>query len=331
MICLCGYGVMVTFLLPKQALRVRFPLSAYRIPRTGDFLVFGTMKGTFSMNKALILLFLFSVGSLTGWVIELFFRRFCSGGRKTKKWVNPGFLVGPCLPLYGTGLTALYLMAGIRFPDLARKNPVLEKIAVIILMMIIMTLIEYITGLIFIRGMHVMLWDYSRRWGNIQGIICPLFTLFWGILGAFYYIFIHPRVLHALDWLSRNLAFSFFIGLFYGVFLIDCGYSFNLVARIRKLADQYQVIVKYNELKERVADLRTEAREKTHFFFSFSLRSRIPGKPAVNLRDAFENGKEYFSVSRFREKLQEGKEKFQEGREKMQEEFEEKKTERKEH
>lgn len=66
------------------------------------------------MNKALVLLFLFFIGSLIGWVIELFFRRFCSpNGRTTKKWVNPGFLVGPYLPLYGSGLCVLYMLASI--------------------------------------------------------------------------------------------------------------------------------------------------------------------------------------------------------------------------
>lgn len=38
------------------------------------------------MEIFLILTFLFAVGALCGWVLELFFRRFNS-----KKWINPGF------------------------------------------------------------------------------------------------------------------------------------------------------------------------------------------------------------------------------------------------
>ena len=41
------------------------------------------------------------------------------------------------------------------------------------------TLIEYFAGLIFIKGMHVKLWDNSDEKFNIQGIICPKFTFFW--------------------------------------------------------------------------------------------------------------------------------------------------------
>lgn len=46
---------------------------------------------------------LFIIGGSTGWLIELVFRRIAHG-----KWINPGFLSGPCLPLYGFGVLVLY-------------------------------------------------------------------------------------------------------------------------------------------------------------------------------------------------------------------------------
>ena len=140
------------------------------------------------MNILLILAFLFSMGSMLGWVLELFFRRLIT---KTGKWMNPGFLVGPCLPLYGFGLCILYLLASgeALMPSMPDWS---KKIILFIIMAIMMTLIEYIAGIIFIRHMKVKLWDYSNMWGNIQGIICPLYSFFWAILGAVYYFFIHP-------------------------------------------------------------------------------------------------------------------------------------------
>lgn len=62
-----------------------------------------------------------------------------------------------------------------------------RKLLLFVLMALAITLVEYIAGLIFIRGMKIKLWDYSERWGNIQGIICPLFSFFWAILSAIYY------------------------------------------------------------------------------------------------------------------------------------------------
>lgn len=242
------------------------------------------------MNKALILFFLFSVGSLTGWVIELFFRRFFTpNGKGAKKWVNPGFLVGPYLPLYGSCLCILYLLASIHisaFDD----YPVLEKVVTILIMAIVLVIIEYLTGLIFIKGMNVKLWDYSERKGNIQGIICPLFSFFWAVLGTVYYLLIHPHVLSALDWLSKNLAFSFFIGMFYGVFVIDIAYSFNLVSKIKKLADEYEIVVKIDELKQHMLEDSMKRKEKYHFFLS--MRN---GRP---LRELFEESTERFSIKK---------------------------------
>ena len=45
------------------------------------------------------------------------------------------------------------------------------------IMALVMTLIEYLVGLLSIHVMGIRLWDYSHCWGNIQGIICPLFTM----------------------------------------------------------------------------------------------------------------------------------------------------------
>ena len=52
------------------------------------------------MNIFLKLAFLFFIGSLIGWVIELIFRKYFAVENKEHKWINPGFCVGPYLPLY---------------------------------------------------------------------------------------------------------------------------------------------------------------------------------------------------------------------------------------
>lgn len=242
------------------------------------------------MNKLLILLFLFSSGSVTGWFIELFFRRYLDPvERKKKKWVNPGFFVGPYLPIYGTGLIVLYLLGHIHIPALTDAHPVLEKLIIFVIMATCMTLVEFITGMIFINHMHLQLWDYSSYWGNIKGVICPLFSLIWYALAAFYYLVLHPRVLTALDWLSRNLAFSFFIGFFYGIFFLDLVYSFQLMVKIKALADEYQIVVKYNAYKSKIADIRDEAKERSLFFFSSRLSTISP-------REVFEKYRDNFSI-----------------------------------
>ena len=143
------------------------------------------------MNVFLTLACLFFIGSVTGWVIELLFRNIV---HHNKKWVNPGFCTGPYLPIYGFGLCTLYLLANLEQYGWI-TDPVWNKIVLFIAMAIGMTLIEYIAGLFCLKYFKVMLWDYSNLWGNIQGLICPLFSFFWALLGAVYYFFVHPYVL----------------------------------------------------------------------------------------------------------------------------------------
>ena len=225
------------------------------------------------MNLFLMLAFLFFIGSLTGWVIELFFRRFISTANPERKWINPGFCTGPYLPLYGVGLCILFLVSSLEDLNFI-KNPFWNKAVLFLAMAVCMTLIEYIAGIICIKIANVRLWDYSTEWCNIKGIICPKFSLIWTILGAAYYFLVHPYILDALVWLSRNLAFSFVVGMFFGVFIIDVAHSAQIVDKLKKFAQENDVIVKYENLKSHIRSIQDKNKEKAHFFTPF--RSERP-------------------------------------------------------
>ena len=131
-----------------------------------------------------------------------------------------------------------------------------------------MTIIEYITGLIFIKGMKVKLWDYSDRKGNIQGIICPLFTLLWGVAGAAYYFGVHPFMVILAGFVGEHPEFAFFTGACFGVFVLDLCYSFHVVTRIRKWAKDHDVVVKIEEFRLSVRLRAEKLRQKKNFIFS---------------------------------------------------------------
>lgn len=224
------------------------------------------------MNDILMLFFLFFTGSTLGWCLETVFRRFCRDN-KTHKWINPGFLIGPYLPLYGFGLCTLFLLAESE-NFIPISNPIALKITVILLMAVCMTLLELIAGLIFVRGMNVKLWDYSDKPFNYKGIICPEFSFYWVLLAIVYYLFIHPEILSALKWFSSNLAFSFVLGVFFGVFVIDLCYSMQIAAKIRRFAADNDILVRYEELKANIRRYAEERKEK--YLFMFAFRSKIP-------------------------------------------------------
>ena len=222
------------------------------------------------MSLLLTLAFLFFSGSVLGWVLELLFRNLT---QHPDKLVNPGFCAGPYLPIYGFGLCALYLLASLEKFSLIH-NPFWNKMLLFFAMAVGMTLIEYVAGVFCLKFLKVRLWDYSGLWGNVQGIICPLFSFFWAVLGAMYYFLIHPYILEGLDWLSNNLAFSFFIGMFYGVFSIDVIHSAQLVVKLKKYAEDNDVIVRYEALKAHIRQRREERALKYHFFRPF--RTELP-------------------------------------------------------
>ena len=217
------------------------------------------------MSIFLTLASLFFVGSVLGWVLELLFRNIV---QKDKKWVNPGFCTGPYLPIYGFGLCTLYLLASLEKYGMI-TNPLLNKLVLFAAMAVGMTLIEYIAGIFCLKYFKVMLWDYSDQWGNIQGLICPLFSAIWAFMGAVYYFFVHPYILSALDWLSNNLAFSFVIGFFFGVFVIDVVYSSHLLAKLKAYADENDVVVKWEHLKAEIRSAQDRAAKRAYFVFAF--------------------------------------------------------------
>ena len=207
--------------------------------------------------------FLFMIGSLTGWIIELLFRRIFTA----KRWINPGFLTGPCLPLYGFGLASLFLLA--RIPLDFIENDTLRKIVQILIMSIVVIFIEYLTGLIFIKGMKIKLWDYSKRWGNIQGIICPLFSLFWLIVCAVYTLLIDDKILQIANWFINNIYYSFFVGIFAGILIIDVIHSFDIANKIKAAAKENDIVVKWETLKSSIAEYGEKLKEKVNFISPF--------------------------------------------------------------
>ena len=204
------------------------------------------------------LVFLIFIGSSLGWILELFFRRIVHG-----KWVNPGLLIGPYLPIYGIGLLTLSVMYYFLY------DTSLNSILIVLLMGLLMTLIELIGGLIGLKN-NVKLWDYSDRWMNYKGIICPLFSAIWTAIGGIYYFFLAPYVIKTLEWYSQNLYFSYFVGIFTGVIVIDFFYSTGTYLKIQKYAKENDLVVKYEQFKISIQEHQKKRREKYSYINPFN-------------------------------------------------------------
>jgi len=75
--------------------------------------------------------------------------------------------------VYGFGAVGFYIMAAkFNMPSLVLK---------VFIMTLIATLLELFFGMVVKYGFGMMAWDYSDQWLNVQGLICPLFSLAWAI------------------------------------------------------------------------------------------------------------------------------------------------------
>jgi len=211
------------------------------------------------MKILVIIATLFVIGSVAGYVIELLFRRFVS----QKRWVNPGFMVGPYIPLYGFGTAILYGFSNINLTSFGVPNW-LNIIIVLLAIGISLTLIELLAGLIFIKGFHMKLWDYSDRWGNFKGLICPLFSLIWMAVGVGYYFLLNPVLVQALYFISVYPLYVFFIGTVVGMMIVDFCYSLHVGFLIKKYAGVASV--KFEEFKTSISEKVAESKKKASFY-----------------------------------------------------------------
>jgi len=240
------------------------------------------------LKGILSLMLIFFMGSVLGWVMEFFFRHFRS---PEKKWINPGFLTGPCLPIYGFGLCALYLLSALR-RYIKLDNGFAANLLLLLIMALSMTLIEYVAGLIFVKGLKTKLWDYSEKRFNLQGIICLEFSIIWAILGAAYYFLIHRHLEKVIVWYGERPLLSFFIGIAFGILLIDAVHSFRIVAKIKQFADENDVLVRYEELKGAIRRAAIEQRKKYRFLRPFGGEEALKEHLAKYLDVIKERGQE---------------------------------------
>lgn len=134
------------------------------------------IQRNYSLSTLVLLFFLFS---FVGWIWEVGYYFIQDG-----ILVNRGVLFGPWLPIYGAG-GVLILVLLKRFFD----RPV-----ILFLIMGICGLVEYLTGWWLETFLHTRWWDYRDFVFQIQGRVCLIGLLFFGIGGLVFVYQIAPKM-----------------------------------------------------------------------------------------------------------------------------------------
>jgi len=185
-------------------------------------------------------LLIFALFSIIGWILELTYRSLV-----TKKLVNPGFMSGCVVPLYGMGAIILNLICIL----ISKTNFNYKVLLVFVVSIILLTLLEFICGFISLKYFHIRLWDYRKRIINYKGFVCLEFSIIWGLLGVLYYLTVYPYI----DIISNNIINSnigiFALGIFLGVFIIDLSISIKLFNRLIKYANEIKENINIEKIK----------------------------------------------------------------------------------
>jgi uncharacterized membrane protein len=122
----------------------------------------------------------FAFYAFAGWILESLYRSLTQ-----QQVVNPGFLKGPFLPIYGT-FTLLVAIADPWLANLAWEGQFM-------IFVVLSTALEYFSSLFLEWFFHLQLWDYYEIPLNFQGRIALPYSLLWGVLGLIFASFIHPQ------------------------------------------------------------------------------------------------------------------------------------------
>ena len=191
----------------------------------------------------------FFIYAFLGWCTEVAFAAF-----KERRFVNRGFLNGPICPVYGFGVVAV-----IHFLTPLRSNLLLLYLGSAILV----TAIEWLTGFILEKVFHNKWWDYSNMPLNLNGYVCLLFSLIWGVFCVFIVDVFHPLI----DTLLSHIPFL--VGIILVCILVIAGLADLYVTasgilKLNKRLEKMQAIA--DELGESIYKRTITAMEKQEEF-----------------------------------------------------------------
>ena len=181
----------------------------------------------------------FVIYSFLGWILESIVRTICE-----RKIINTGFLIGPFCPIYGFGAIIMIL-----FLDQFKNNIILLFFS----SFIILSLWEYIVGVLLEKFFATKYWDYSDHKFNYKGRICLTNSIAWGILGVLFINYIHPTITQLLEHVDF-IYVAIITSIIAVILLIDAIISIIKVKNIKTTLEKIEEI--NEQIKQKLLELK---------------------------------------------------------------------------
>jgi len=147
----------------------------------------------------------FIIYSMLGWLVESIYMSFCN-----RKITNRGFGKGPFCPIYGVGASIGYIIL----------SPLKGNyLGIYLAGAISATIFEYIVGVMMIRCLGSLWWDYNDKPFNYKGIICLESTVAWGFYALGIVYFLQNAVYGLVDRIHREMGVIIIGAIFMAVFI----------------------------------------------------------------------------------------------------------------
>lgn len=154
----------------------------------------------------------FIIYSFIGYILETLFGIITKGVWESRQ----SFLYGPFCGIYGSGAVIISLSA--KYFD---KN----KLTLFIGGFLIGTITEYITSFLVETIMGITWWDYSNYIFNINGRVCLLYSIFWGILTPFLIKIVNVQIDKTISKIKEKISIRLLKAITFAIIIflfVDC-------------------------------------------------------------------------------------------------------------
>jgi uncharacterized membrane protein len=138
----------------------------------------------------------FFICSFIGWLLEVAYAFSVYG-----TFVDRGFLRGPICPIYGYGAVIMVLIT-----DWIKKKKITNLLIIFAIVAVIATVLEYIASYFLELVFNLRWWDYTGYFLNINGRVCLIFSIFFGIAGVIFIKNIYPIMQKTFDKIRKKLS-----------------------------------------------------------------------------------------------------------------------------